>query len=50
MGIAGWVVYTGRFGCYASMASIYGVGYVGESCERDTECYVSEFVYCVGTV
>ena len=26
MGIAGWVVYTGRFGCYASMASIFGVG------------------------
>ena len=50
MGIAGWVVYTGRFGCYASMASIFGVGYVGESCERDTEYYDSEFVYCIGTV
>ena len=50
MGIAGWVVYTGRFGCYASMASIFGVGYVGESCERDMECYVSEFFYCIGTV
>ena len=49
VGTAGWVVYAGRFGCYAS-AAIFGVGCVGESCERDTECYVSEFVYCVGTV